>query len=241
LNILGIDTATRILTVGLCRCGRIIAERSEVTAGGPAGALSRIAGAVLGDAGLSVRDLGGVAVSLGPGSFTGLRVGVSFAKGLAYAAGFPIVGVPTLPALASAAEVEEEVVATCLDARRGEVYLALYDRRTGSPVETVSPIALDPDAAGRRILEESNRGRMAVVGDAAERYPASFRALAESGVRLVSLKESPPRGGVIACRAETRIRAGERPDPASVLPLYVRPPLARPPTPTTSLTREKPV
>ena len=81
---------------------------------------------LLGDAGWTVKDLEGLAVSVGPGSFTGLRVGIATAKGLAVTLGLPVAPVPTLDALAAILPFADAPVCPLLDARKGEVYCCLY-------------------------------------------------------------------------------------------------------------------
>ena len=134
MNVLGIDTATFVTAVGVRRDGRLHAELHAEGRGGHAASLPGLVEQGLREAGLRAADLDGIAVSEGPGSFTGLRVGVSFAKAVAYATGARLVGVPTLPAIARALETPSDVVGVCLDARRGDERSAPRDQyATSSP------------------------------------------------------------------------------------------------------------
>ena len=128
--VLGIDTGTPAAALGIASGGRIIASlaRSSTSHGG---SLPNAVDELLAGAKLSFGQLAGFAVGLGPGSFTGLRIGAAYAKGLAFACGLPIVGVSSIDAMAvcAIAHVQTRIGATIcpiLDARRGEVYSALY-------------------------------------------------------------------------------------------------------------------
>ncbi len=131
-RILGIDTATEACSVGLWLDGEV-QVRHTVT---PRGHADRVLGdcaALLDAAGLRLQDLDVLAVGRGPGSFTGVRVGVGAVQGLAYAADLPVVPISTLATIAqgAAAHTEASWVATAIDARMGEVYWGLY-RRAGN-------------------------------------------------------------------------------------------------------------
>ncbi|MGH7856168.1 MAG: tRNA (adenosine(37)-N6)-threonylcarbamoyltransferase complex dimerization subunit type 1 TsaB [Candidatus Binatia bacterium] len=223
MTVLGIDTATAAATVGICRDGRILGERSELHERDHAASLPAMVSGVLRDVGLAVDDLEGVAVSIGPGSFTGLRVGLSFAKGLAYAGGIPIVGVPTLEAFALVVDVEAGLVAPCLDARKGEVYLAVYARAADGVRELVAARAMSPPAAAREIAERFGDRAGVVVGDAAERYPSEFASIAARGVALHPLPKVHPSGGVVAACGEDLLRRSDTAPPGGLEPLYLRP------------------
>jgi len=145
-------------------------------------------------------DLSGIAVSIGPGSFTGLRVGLATAKGLATALKKPLVAVPTLEAMASAFPYTSCLVAPMLHARRGEIYWALFDLREGQIVRRHEDRASTPEAALIEIskqLQEGARDFNGVLfhGEGAERHretilkkmPAqAFFATRATGFPLVS-------------------------------------------------------
>jgi tRNA threonylcarbamoyladenosine biosynthesis protein TsaB len=180
----------------------------------------------LSEAGTSLRDLDAVAVSVGPGSFTGLRVGLSFAKGIAYSAGLPLVGVETLEALASLAPSEFSRIAAATDARKGETYLGLF-RRGSAGLERVGvDVALKPGEAARRILEGFAGAPGIVVGDAAEAYPEAFQPLREHSIRLAPFREIHPRGSMVAAVGERSLRRGGEARADRVVPRYVRAPAA---------------
>src|SRR5213080_5215777 len=138
----------------------------------------RLMGAVdrlLGDARWTVRDLTGLAVAVGPGSFTGLRVGLSTVKGLALALGIPVAAVPTLDAMAASLPFAALPVCPVLDARKGEVYASLYRWDGGAMRREWEYQALTPESLAARLGEP-----VILLGDAApairSRPPTSSRS-----------------------------------------------------------------
>jgi len=151
---------------------------------------------------IRVRDLDGIAVSVGPGSFTGLRVGLAVAKVLAKFGRIPLAGVPTLEAMAVEAAVASAGASAArsfvptLDARRGEVYAAVYRRGPRGVRKVLGPRVLDP-------------GRLAAI------VPAGALAPTDT-----------PRAAVVAALGLVRIASGGRDDPDRLVPLYLRRPEA---------------
>jgi tRNA threonylcarbamoyladenosine biosynthesis protein TsaB len=165
-------------------------------------------------AGRGPADLGLVAVDLGPGSYTGLRVGLAAAKGLAFALGRPIVGVPSLDVLAESAKDLGAVLATALDAKWDQVYGALYEVRNGKPERTTDMFAERPEAFAARVPAEA-----LVVGDALERHAALFAA---RGARSAPRALWTPSPALVASLGLARHLEGRRNDAATVVPLYLR-------------------
>jgi tRNA threonylcarbamoyl adenosine modification protein YeaZ len=150
--LLALDTATQAVTAAVHDGERVVAESSVVDPLRHGELLAPGIAQVLRDARISAHDLTGIAVGVGPGPFTGLRVGVMTARTMSLALGLPVSGVCTLDVIAFAVEVDAPfVVAT--DARRKEVYWARYDRPTvrvsGPSVDRPADIATDLPAAGR--------------------------------------------------------------------------------------------
>ena len=125
--IVSIDTATHVCVVALHRDGQLLASQEHHEERSASALLPDIIHQLLHASGLEPKDLSAVAVSAGPGSYTGLRIGVSTAKGLAYGLGIPIIGVPSLQALARQVQVKFSDGYFCpmIDARRMEVYCQL--------------------------------------------------------------------------------------------------------------------
>lgn len=154
-------------------------------------------------------------MSIGPGSFTGLRIGLSLVKGIAYAGNLPVAAVSTLEALAWVAEAPPgAVVWSVLDARMREVYAASFVRTTDGLVRRTPDEALPPETLARRLDASS-----IVVGDAPESYPV----LGQTAARLLSFATHHPRGGVVARLGRTVLQSGGAADLGPLEPVYVRP------------------
>ena len=128
--VLAIDTALAACSAAVLAGGRVLAARSEPMVKGHQERLAMLVAEVMDEAEIGFSKLDRIGVTAGPGSFTGLRVGLAFAKGLSVALDVPAVGVGSLEALARSLPAKEarpnEVVAACVDARRGQVYLQVF-------------------------------------------------------------------------------------------------------------------
>jgi tRNA threonylcarbamoyladenosine biosynthesis protein TsaB len=200
----------------VARDGVVLAEGVHREARSHTASLPMLVERVLGEAGLALEDVEGVAISIGPGSFTGLRVGLALAKGIAYAGGLPLIGVPTLEALAWSAEAEPgTTICAALDARKHEVYAALFAPEAEGPRRLTPDLALAPEALALRLPQPCT-----LVGDAGEVYSAQLGAHA----RLLPFATHHPRGGVIARLGGARLAAGEADNTGTLEPVYVRAP-----------------
>lgn len=215
LKVLGIDTATWTASIGVRVDGRTAAERSLRTQGSLAFSLLALVEETLADADIGIADLDAVAVSVGPGSFTGLRIGLASAKGLAFARGLELVGVPTLEALAFAAEVEDGLVCPLLDARKGQVYTGLYLMKSGRAVVEQPEVAVSLDPW----LERLGARRCTFIGDAARLVEAKARG----EWRLLPFDRYHPRGAIVARLGEERLTERGGDVLADLEPFYVRP------------------
>lgn len=220
---LGIDTATEVAAVGIVRDGEVLSDVWDRSPTGHAARLPELVGRALEEAGVAMRDVGALAVSVGPGSFTGLRVGLSFAKGLAFSSELQLVGVATLEALAAGAPESARTIAVVLDARRGETYVAIF-RSEDEAVERVSDdLSLSPEEAAERVAAEAALAPPAIVlGDGAERYSKAFAGIAERGIAILAFDRIHPRGSWVARLAERRLRSGDVDRAERLVPVYVR-------------------
>lgn len=202
MRFLGIDTSTWRASVGLVEAGRCLAERHEMGRGSHAAALFPMLDAVLADAGMTIDALDGVAVAAGPGSFSGLRVGLSVAKGLALARSIAVVPVPTLAALSLAADAEGPVC-SMLDARRGEVYWALFEVGHGVMRRLSEDALTSPE-----ICLSALPADVTVVGDATTAYGELLerRLGGRAGLRL--FPDFGPRGGLVAALGMAQLAEG---------------------------------
>ena len=222
MRILAFDTATPATAVALAGFGeRVIEARDDPAPGERPGHVSRllplIAGA-LEQAGAGWGALDRIAVGTGPGTFTGLRIGIATARGLAVAAGLPLVGVSTLRALAEGARTQVEagehrLALAVIDARRGEAFVAGWGTEDHEPV--LAPVALGPAELGERVraLPETP----IAVGDGA----LAFRAVLESAGAFVPADKSGLHRVTAAVHAEIACRLPAS-QPDKVYPEYVR-------------------
>ena len=173
---------------------------------------------ILTDAGWSLAGLDGFAVSIGPGSFTGLRIGLSIIKGLAWSTGKPLAGIPTLDALAGNVSFTPHQVCPILDARKGEIYTALYRRGDGGiPQRITSYLAIKPEELLNLIGEKT-----IVIGDGL--LPFGDYLERELGDLLV---QAPPHLNVVHASSVgwlgwLRLRSGRYEDVSKITPLYIR-------------------
>lgn len=166
---------------------------------------------LLADAGWGPSDLQGLAVAVGPGSFTGLRIGLSAVKGLALALGVPVAAVPTLDAMAAALPYASLPVCPVLDARKGEVYCSLY-RWEGEAVRREwDYTALAPAALAARLSEPT-----ILLGDGAH-------LVLTANARLAPPHRRVPSPGAVAVLGLARLEAGDAVAAAALTPIYLRP------------------
>lgn len=210
MRVLGIETSSRRGSIALYESGSPIVTLSHEELNAHAERLIPLIERALGQAGWSRGAIGRVAVGVGPGSFTGLRVGIALGQGIAVGLGVELVGVGSLRAMAAA--VPESVPGTrwaLLDARRAELFVAAYDP---AGLELSPPRALRPAALGA-LIDAVSPARMprVLVGEV-------FDALAVEGAEAFrSLESDLPHAVHVA-----RLGAIAPPAPAEVEPLYVR-------------------
>jgi tRNA threonylcarbamoyladenosine biosynthesis protein TsaB len=166
---------------------------------------------VLVDARWAPRDLEGLAVSIGPGSFTGLRIGVSTVKGLAWALGLPIAAVPTLDAMAATVPDSALPVCPVLTARRGEVYASCYRRDGDGLRREWEYLASSPEELAARLTEPT-----LLIGDGAA-------GVASPHARRLPPPHRVPSPACVATLGRERLRLGETVGAAELAPFYLRP------------------
>jgi tRNA threonylcarbamoyladenosine biosynthesis protein TsaB len=220
--VLGIDIGGPRADLAVVAGGQVQGEASHSVASHGA-ELPEAVAALLARTGLSFRELRAIAIGIGPGSFTGLRVGLSYAKGLKLAIGCALLGIPSLDTLALAALAENSAMAASriicpvLDARKGEVYAALY-QTTRDGLEKLSDdlvVTLDNLAPhlGTDVL---------LVGDAKAEEACGLAVRAGGGAAYLQITALRRRGRVVAALGAARLVAGEADNAFVLEPLYVR-------------------
>jgi tRNA threonylcarbamoyladenosine biosynthesis protein TsaB len=216
LKVLALDTATEACSVALLTDGGVFGVCKEVGRGHAEQILGMV-DAVLGEAGFVLEMLDGIAASIGPGAFTGVRISVSVAQGLAFGAGLPVAPVTTLEALAlQAMRAGADQALACLDARMGEVYWGCF---SADPARGL--IARGVPAVGAAAsVSVPLAGPYAGIGRGFRAYPA-LQSLA--GLYLPpEACDTLPDARDMAQLGAIRLAAGEGVDPAELAPLYLR-------------------
>ncbi|WP_158845414.1 tRNA (adenosine(37)-N6)-threonylcarbamoyltransferase complex dimerization subunit type 1 TsaB [Algibacter sp. L1A34] len=163
--ILNIETATTNCSVSIAKNGEtIVLKEDNDKSYSHAERLHVYIDEALKEAGINSVDLSAIAISKGPGSYTGLRIGVSTAKGLCFALDKPLISVPTLQALAYKVQLENGVIVSMLDARRMEVYSAIYDSNYNE-IRTTEAQILDENA----FAENLQNGKVYFIGNGVEK------------------------------------------------------------------------
>lgn len=201
MRILALDTCLTATSAAVLDGETVLAARSEPMARGHQERLAVLVRELMGEAGLAFADLDRIGVTVGPGSFTGLRVGLAFAKGLSSALAIPCVGVGTLEALAGPG-----LCAAVIDAKRGQVYLQVFE--DGRPL--MAPDALEVGTAQARLTELGAGRPIALIG---------------TGAALLGEPSDVETPDPVAV---ARIAARAKPTPPR--PLYLRAPDAKLPT-----------
>ncbi|MEX0700851.1 MAG: tRNA (adenosine(37)-N6)-threonylcarbamoyltransferase complex dimerization subunit type 1 TsaB [Planctomycetales bacterium] len=211
---LGIETSGRGGEVALLRGDELLGSRSLSAAGRRHAQtlVSEMAG-LWGDAGIGPAELEAVAVSIGPGSFTGLRVGVVCAKTLAYAVRRPLAAVDTFLAVAAQSPAGIDRVQVISDAQRGELYLGRYERRADGW-----------ERFGDVRIVDGGSWRASLAADDAVSGPGVAKHLAQLAgrCRIVNEESREPRAETVARLGQAAIRAGRTADPAALEPFYLR-------------------
>lgn len=219
MYVLGIDTATLVCSVALVTEEKLLAEYTLQVKKTHSERLLPLIASVLEGAGIKAKDLDGIAVAAGPGSFTGLRIGVVTAKALGQALEVPLCGISTLEALAAQHPLFSGLICPLLDARRGQVYNALFSGGRGVQRETE-----DRAVALSALLTELSARREAVlfVGDAVKIHR---QTLAETlGVRACFMPEESTicRAAAVARLGLRELQAGKGQTWHDLLPHYIR-------------------
>jgi len=219
LRILAFETSAKAASVALLEDGRLLGESYQNTGLTHSQTLMVMAEDVLKTAGKTVSDVDAVAVAEGPGSFTGVRIGVAAAKGFAWGGQLPCYGVSTLEAMAVSLGVYEGYVCACMDARRNQVYNALFYVNRGE----MQRVTEDRAIALAELKEELQKleGPISLVGDGAG---LTHKTLAPeiSGLVLPPEHRVHQRAVGVALLAEKKAASGEPGDANALSPNYLR-------------------
>lgn len=223
--VLAIDTATRSCGVALVEGDSLLGEYVEGAHLSHSSRLMPMVHTLLSVSGRDKRELDGLAVTIGPGSYTGLRIGLATAKVMAAVLGIPVAAVNTLEALAFSAGIPDYPVCPMIDARRGRVYTGLYDcAASGTDLDMVRlprPVRPPTVADVRAWLNSLPAGRILFIGDGALAYRGNICSLMPGRGVIVPAGLSMARPAAVALLGAVRLRQGDVVAPQSLAPLYL--------------------
>lgn len=225
MYILAIDSATPVAGVALLHDERLIAEEFANVGLTHSETLMPMMDRILRSARISVAEVEALAVTIGPGSFTGLRIGLAAAKGLALAADKPLIGVSTLEVLAHNLSYTPYLIGTLLDARKGEVYAALYDVSEAYPQRLGDEMACSPQEFCRRAerwLDETGKPGLMLAGDGFGPYRRLWEEQLAPRMACLPPHQMLPRASALGSLAYRRAIRKDYSDRLLLRPTYIR-------------------
>ena len=218
--ILCLETATQVCSVALCRDGEVIALRESIEHNSHSALITTFVDEVIKEAGYLLQDLDAVAVSKGPGSYTGLRIGVSTAKGLCYSLDKPLLAIETLEGAAIYQSIqnpickdeEKLILAPMIDARRMEVYTALFDHKGNRLTNTSAEIITST------YFENYPDHQIILFGDGAPKFSELFH----DNPLITILKDNLFSAAYLAPIAEERFKNKQFENLAYFEPFYFK-------------------
>ncbi|MBI3610919.1 MAG: tRNA (adenosine(37)-N6)-threonylcarbamoyltransferase complex dimerization subunit type 1 TsaB [Nitrospirae bacterium] len=224
MKILAIETATGLGGVALIEDENLLAEYRMDMAMAHSERLMVMVDRVLTDGGLTMDDLDALAVSIGPGSFTGLRVAVSTVKGLVTGKPIPVAAVPTLEAMAWTVPAGPHSVCPMIDAKKREVYAALFScREDGTLKRVMDDQVISPEVLCERLCEPSSPPTV-FLGDGASKYREVLEKSLGRRAVFAPAPLSRPLPSMVAWLGLRKLQRGEAADARSLVPVYVRRP-----------------
>lgn len=218
--VLGIDTATPQVGVAIGGHEGVIASAHAAAGRRHAENLTPQIDFVRRQAGIELGEIGAIAVDVGPGLFTGLRVGIATAKAMAHALQVPMVGLNSLDLLAFPLRFTSRLIAAVVDARRAEVFAALYRQVPGGVQQITEPAVLPPDELAGELLARPDD--VLVVGDGGLRYRDLFADMAS--VEVAEQGQSYPSAASLVQLAHARALREEFVPHWEIKPFYLRKP-----------------
>lgn len=219
LKVLAIDTTARIGSVALTDGHALLGEYLLCAAKTHSEKLLALIHQILKDTQVALNSIDMVAVSVGPGSFTGLRVGISTAQGLAFALAKDVIGVATLEVVAFQAGARRNLICPMIAARNQEVYTCLFrTSETGSLTRLTQATVIEPEQWLARVKEP-----MVLLGDGAHRYRATMQPILPEGSVVLPLILGLPRASSVAHLAREQYLNQQKSDRLPIAPIYIKP------------------
>lgn len=222
MRILAIDTSTMLGGIAIMDESLLIAEsRLNVRSTHSERLMTEIEHC-LKQSGIKISDIDVFAVAIGPGSFTGLRIGLSTVKGFSYATGKPIVSVPTLEALVWNFPYSRYPVCTMLDARKKEVYAALFKWEEGNFIRLINGTSAKPEEFTRDALRVTHDDKFIFAGEGVILYRDKIIEVIGEKAIFASPEKTVPSPANVAALGLKKAKAGEFSEPISLTPMYIR-------------------
>jgi tRNA threonylcarbamoyladenosine biosynthesis protein TsaB len=236
--ILGMDTAIRTASAALIQSGKLLAEEIYDRAGDNASDVNGLGNhsevvlplieSLFQKAQITIQQLSGIAVSIGPGSFTGLRIGLAIAKGIAYDSELPLVGISTLHANAARVNHFDGIIGSVLDARKSELYLALFRREklTTQRLTSDAIVSLDSAVELMRKHRLCSSEDLLLIGDGAKAHERRWIEALGPLSRIANgacYHSIASQVGMLACERFSRSSID---DAGTLMPVYLRTPEA---------------
>ena len=218
--LLALDTATEKGSLALVTADRVLREYSLDSHNAYLTCLMPGVAAILRTTGQEAANLTAVAVSTGPGNFTGLRIGLATAKTLAWSLNCPLVPVPTMEVLAAQFPGSPDPIGVLMDAKRGEVFWGLFRCPEDRPQVLEGPLRLQASELPARL-----RQPLRLTGPGLEVYREVLAPLLPPGISFAPVEMRLPRASTLAHLARHRLKLGLTAPPAQLVPTYLRPAL----------------
>lgn len=225
MSLLAIDGATPTASVALVADGMLLGELYNQQGTGHARILMSMVDQLMVLTNTDLSNLEAIAVTVGPGSFTGLRIGLATAEGLAMALSLPMVGISTLEVMATPLALTSALIVPVLNARKGEVYTVVYSggldgmTRIGKE-QAIAPLALATEI--RELLSTTGHEMVILTGDGIEPYYEIWHQELGEHLLTVPAYQNRPRAGVLACLAEQLFNQDKAISPLAIRPSYLR-------------------
>lgn len=214
--LLAIDTSSLVLSCALAEKDKLVAEWTVQRKLTHSEQLVPHLDSMMKEAGVAKKDITAIAISIGPGSFTGLRIGLATAKMAAYIWKVPLIGVDTLEALAWNMAGSQAFILPLVDAQRGNVYTALYGAFQELWKEKPEGVAAIGDVIDQAV---KHGGPLIAVGECADKYKDQLTA---AGIQLAPAQNRCARAGSVALAGLSHLAKGETSNPLTILPNYIR-------------------
>jgi tRNA threonylcarbamoyladenosine biosynthesis protein TsaB len=217
MKVLGVDTSTMTAGIGIVEGDEILVELKFSIKITYSEILLSCIDQALRNIGLKMDDMDGFATSIGPGSFTGLRIGLSTLKGLCFATGKPLTSVPSLDALAYLSLYCQYPVVTMLDAKKNQVYAAIYETKDGELRRLTDYLVLDVEDLVKKISQKS-----LFVGPGAKLYQKKLIEFLGENAYFSLGEQSLPSGATVAFLGSKKLILSQFEDVSNLEPMYLR-------------------